>query len=357
MKEEMNMKINQLPAKTFGWLHMNATDVSGVTAKQTIKIETQKPESVVCVLSDDKLQQVETGMGKDMDQLRENIKGTPTFFESQEGIKEADPVHLKFFYHDGVKDYHEVGFHVKKDSSLTIIMDYQSEKSKDGLAAVQTKIVAEENSKVCLVQIQRLGEGFQCMNDVGVVCEDGAEFDVIHLILGGKDTYLGCRTNLHGQKSSMNAQIGYQVLGNGKLDMNYVADHRGKRTISDIKASGILNDHGFKLFRGTIDFKKGASGAKGNEKEDVLLLDDHVVNQTIPLILCAEEDVEGNHGATIGKLDEEDLFYMQSRGLTEEEIYRMMAKARISAVCQKIPDEKTRDEILRNLEEGVLDEA
>lgn len=46
----------------------------------------------------------------------------------------------------------------------------------------------------------------------------------------------------------------------------------------------------------------------GNEKEDVLLLDDTIVNQTIPLILCNEEDVEGNHGATIGKLDEERCF-------------------------------------------------
>ena len=60
-----------------------------------------------------------------------------------------------------------------------------------------------------------------------------------------------------------------------------------------------------KVFRGSIDFKRGASGAKGTESEQVLLLGDDVINQTIPLILCAEEDVEGNHGAAIGELDEE----------------------------------------------------
>ena len=49
------------------------------------------------------------------------------------------------------------------------------------------------------------------------------------------------------------------------------------------------------VFRGTIDFKFGAAGAEGEEKEDVLLLGDDVINQTIPLILCAEEDVQGNH--------------------------------------------------------------
>lgn len=61
--------------------------------------------------------------------------------------------------------------------------------------------------------------------------------------------------------------------------------------------------------RGTIDFVHGCVGAKGDEKEDVLLVGDNMVNQTIPLILCAEEDVEGNHGASIGKLDENMLFY------------------------------------------------
>lgn len=49
-----------------------------------------------------------------------------------------------------------------------------------------------------------------------------------------------------------------------------------------------------------------------------------MVNQTIPLILCAEEDVKGSHGASIGQLDEETLFYMQARGISEEQAYALM---------------------------------
>ena len=59
-----------------------------------------------------------------------------------------------------------------------------------------------------------------------------------------------------------------------------------------MNADGVLQDRSAKLFRGTIDFQKGAAGSKGDEKEDVLLLGEDVVNRTIPLILCAEEDVE-----------------------------------------------------------------
>ena len=82
----------------------------------------------------------------------------------------------------------------------------------------------------------------------------------------------------------------------------------------------------------------------------MLLLDDTIVNQTIPLILCNEEDVEGNHGASIGKIDEELLFYLESRGISEENVYDMMAKARINAVCNKITDEETKRKVQEYLE-------
>jgi len=79
-------------------------------------------------------------------------------------------------------------------------------------------------------------------------------------------------------------------------------------------------------------------GAEGEEKEDVLLLGEDAVNQTIPLILCAEEDVQGSHGATIGKLDDELLFYLCSRGMSREAAAGMITRARLDAICRKIGD-------------------
>jgi Fe-S cluster assembly scaffold protein SufB len=82
--------------------------------------------------------------------------------------------------------------------------------------------------------------------------------------------------------------------------------------------------------------------------ENVLLMDEDVWNQTIPVILCDEEDVEGNHGASIGNIDEELLFYMKSRGIEEKAVYEMMAGALIESVAAKIPDEKTKEELLND---------
>jgi Fe-S cluster assembly scaffold protein SufB len=139
--------------------------------------------------------------------------------------------------------------------------------------------------------------------------------EVIHLNLAGQNVYQGYQIDLAGYKSSLKTDIAYRLKGSEHLDMNYFANHTGKKTECEINVNGVLRDTSSKILRATIDLKKGAKGAVGNEKEDVLLMDEGVRNKTIPLILCTEEDVEGNHGATIGRLDESLMFYMKSRGL------------------------------------------
>ena len=146
-------------------------------------------------------------------------------------------------------------------------------------------------------------------NDIGVETDDKAEIKVTNLFIGG-NVYQGCRVTLSGKESKVEKSIGYFLDGNDKLDMNYVVDHIAPRTECDIDAQGVLEGTSEKVFRGTIDFKNGCAGAVGGEIESVLMRSDDVVCQSIPVILCSEEDVAGNHGASIGKLDEDLLFYM-----------------------------------------------
>ena len=141
---------------------------------------------------------------------------------------------------------------------------------------------------------------------------------------------------LAGDDSLVQANVAYLVRDNDKLDMNYIAVHEGKLTTSRLYTRGVLRDKAEKTFRGTIDIKLGAANASGQENETVLLIDEGVVNKTIPVILCAEE------GATIGRMDEELMFYMKARGFSEKAIYELMARARIEEVCNFIEDEATR---------------
>ena len=359
MNENKDITLNRLPAITWYWLKMNESRVQVPAQLAEGGVETAFPSDAVAESStkDPALEQQPSGCGEQVGTLLKEIK-TRTF-TARAGRKAENPVRLRFPFADGDQKAFSIGLVTEENSSMTVLMDYASVPAEAagraggaeytdtaaGFGAVQTKVRVKKNSVLRLVQTVRLGSGFTFINDVGGTCEDGGRIEIIHLFLGGGDIYQGCRIDLAGSKSSLKTDIAYQVLGDGHLDMNYFANHTGKKTECAINASGVLRDRAKKTFRGTIDFKRGAAGSVGNEMEDVLMMDDEVQNQTIPLILCAEEDVVGNHGATIGRLDDSLMFYLESRGMDRDQIYEMMAKARLDSVIRLIPDEKWREDI------------
>ena len=231
-------------------------------------------------------------------------------------------------------------------------MTMQSAWNANGICAIRTKFKAEKGAKIRLVQLNLLSQNFRFINDVGAECEDNAAAEILQLFIGGNETYTGTKTTLLGRQSNLDLNVGYYCKDEQLLDMNYVAEHIGKKTVSSMNAGGVLRDKAHKLFRGTIDFPLGSSGAKGDENEDVLILGEDVINQTVPLILCAEEDVEGNHGASIGRPSDDVLFYLASRGLDEEEACNLMARAKLDALCSKIGDEE-----LETLAKSCLEEV
>ena len=83
-----------------------------------------------------------------------------------------------------------------------------------------------------------------------------------------------------------------------------------------------------------------------------VLMGDDVVNQTIPLILCSEEDVKGSHGASIGELPQDILFYFASRGIEKEIAEKIISRAKLETLCQGL-DEKTADLLQKTIDEVI----
>ncbi len=159
--------------------------------------------------------------------------------------------------------------------------------------------------------------------------------------LGSKKAYLEGKAKLKGDNSVFDSYTAY-ILSDGQfLDMNYVADHIGKNTEAEIVSSGVLNKNTEKVSRQTVNFISGCAGSKGAESEEVLLLDDDVISKSAPLILCTEEDVEGEHGASIGQPDIDVIFYLKSRGIATEKIYEMLSVAKVEAALTRIGHEET----------------
>ena len=366
--------VNPLPAKTWYWLNMNASkvDLADISTYPMVNFLSEKlliKNTGFTFLPVNKEEEklffnIETGMGEEMHSFMEKI---PAYILKNETDEKQMAV-FDLAALAGSKTFYKLYIYAKKDSETEVSIlnsnmvdmlegdfhktpTYETEyKNGSGLSSIQIKIYAEENAKVHLSMAQILEKSEISFWDIGGELKENASVKIIKLEAGSKKAYTGPLMNLSGTKSSFDAQIGYYGKDKQKFDMNYVARHTGKRTVSNMETNGILEDSAFKLFRGSIDFKPGCSGAKGDEKETVLLLGDNVVNQTIPLILCSEEDVEGNHGASIGNLDEKTMFYLKSRGFSEKAAQNMVARARIDSICEKIPDGYIREKVAEKLD-------
>ena len=156
--------------------------------------------------------------------------------------------------------------------------------------------------------------------------------------------------NLVGDDSVADFNAVYFGDSNRKLDFNYVIHQHGKRTSATMNVRGALTEHCDKIFRGTLDFQRGAKGSTGRELEEVIILSQGTRNRSVPLMLAAEDDVDGHHAVSVGRLDEDKIFYLMSRGLDKADAERLIVEAAFNPVVEKISDENLRGELLENLQ-------
>ncbi len=381
MNKNLDMRVNVLPALTYNFLHVNDSKIKedsvgidflatpdaenvpegvtvdrGVSYKEAGKLFEDAKERINVDLGipgdpngdtsgRDKAQAIRTGMGIDIENLMLESGALTDVFTVNEGVKTQKPIIIRYNLADGAGSLTSQIIHAKKDSEVTVIMDYTSERNASGFHGISTRLLAEEGAKINLVKTQTLGDGFIHFDDIGGACFNKGAINIVSLELGAKKSWNGCYINLCEEETQFVSNQGYLVRDSHTMDINYVADQRGKKTDVLMNVKGVLMDKAVKTYRGTLDFKSGSSGSVGDEQEDTLLLSPDVVNRSMPLILCQEEDVEGRHGATIGQLGEDLLFYINSRGIDEKEAKRLMVRAKLDSVARLIPDPEIAEKV------------
>ena len=374
MSKDLNMRVNVLPVYTYNFLHVNDSTLSvsdikidasaspkpidipqevtlrsGISFDEAGEIFRQNKDRILVstnvpgipngdTSARDNDQALRTGMGVDVDRLFIDMNATTDVYTVEEGVKVSKPVVIHFDMQDGQGGLFSQIIHAKKNAEITVVMDYNSDKDASGFLGISTRLLAEEGAKITLVKTQLLGKGFIHFDDMGGACFNKGAIRVISLELGSKNVWTGCYTNLVEKEADFTSDMAYLCRDDHTLDINYVADHRGKKTNAEMQFKGVLMEEAQKTLRFTIDFKNGSSGSAGDEQEDTLLLSEDVINRTMPIILCQEEDVDGRHGASIGQLGEDLLFYMQSRGIDEETAKSIMVRARLESVARMIPE-------------------
>lgn len=206
-------------------------------------------------------------------------------------------------------------------------------------SAALTRIVVEAGAKLHLIEMLGVNEGQQHLESVGLEIHQDAAVDVKQYALGGSTIGLGLTANLVGSRARLDLNNRYHATHEETLDINHLVRMRGTSTRAQLTESGVLNEAAKKTLRATIDLIRGAKDAQGNEIETVMILGDDVVNKTMPVILCDEDDVAGNHGATIGSVSPEQLDYLAARGLSRQAAEQLFVRALFEDAIINAPEE------------------
>ena len=237
-----------------------------------------------------------------------------------------------------------------ENTSSTIILKYESKKNIEAYHNGIIKLLAKNNSNVNVILINLMNEKSNNFLAIENKLEENASVKYTIVDFGGKNSITNYYSNLIGDNSNNILNTIYLGKENQLFDLNYIAELRGKKCNIDIDVQGALKDFAKKHFKGTIDFKKGCKKSIGNENEACMILSDTAKSIALPMLLCSEEEVEGNHSSSAGKIGEKELFYIMSRGFELKEAMKLMVRARFNKILNNIKNEELKEKVLNEID-------
>lgn len=299
-------------------------------------------------------ERIECGMGQEVTDYVESQAFKSDFYNVPARTKREEPIIVAVSA--AQNQCANTGIIVREGAEATVVIAAFAGDASDGgdapagsdasasggalpTSAALTRIVVEAGAKLHLIEMLGVNEGQQHLESVGLEIHQDAAVDVKQYALGGSTIGLGLTANLVGARARLDLNNRYHATHEETLDINHLVRMRGTSTRALLTESGVLNEASKKTLRATIDLVRGAKDAQGNEIETVMILGDDVVNKTMPAILCDEDDVAGNHGATIGSVSPEQLDYLAARGLSRQAAEQLFIRALFEDAIINAPEE------------------
>ena len=194
-----------------------------------------------------------------------------------------------------------------------------------------------KNAKLRYSTIENWSKNMYNLNTKRAIVEEGGTIEWVSGSFGSHVSYLYPMSILKGDDSRMEF-TGITFAGEGQnLDTGAKVVHTGKRTSSYINTKSISKDGGISTFRSSVQIGKQASGSKASDSCQSLMLDDISRSDTVPAMDIRTRDANVGHEAKIGRISDEAVFYLMSRGISEEDARAMIVSGFADDVSKELP--------------------
>lgn len=268
------------------------------------------------------------------------------------GVTVDLPLHSLIAHtNDGVADFGHTLIIVEDEARATLLEETTSADSDaSGLHVGCVELIVGKHANLRYVQLQNWNQKtWHFAHQGGNVDSEGSlQWTVVGL--GSKLSHIHQDVNLNGRAAT--AEVNGVTFASNRQKISYYTQqhHRQQGTHSDLLYKEVLRDDSRVIWRGMIKVDPAAQQTDGYQRSDALMLSRDARCDSIPGLEIEADDVRCTHGATTGRVDEEQIFYAQSRGISEKEAMHMIVEGFFQQVYDRIPIEVVRETLSRTVQ-------
>ena len=266
-----------------------------------------------------------------------------------------EPLQVLFLHDDAQASlFNHVIVVADTNSSVTYVENYLSTvEEAAGQANIIAEVFAGDNSKIIYGAVDVLAKGFTTYVNRRGVTGVNARIEWALGLMNDSDTISENITHLVGNGSSSDLKT--VVVGRGEQKQNFTSEivHWGLDTDGFILKHGVMKESASSIFNGIGRIAKGATRSNAVQESRVLMLSEKARGDANPILLIDEDDVTAGHAASVGRVDPLQLFYLMSRGISQQEAERLVIHGFLAPVVSKLPIEGVKKQLTEVIERKV----
>lgn len=239
-------------------------------------------------------------------------------------------------------------------SQVSVMTQLSSQGDQTNVANCVVEIIAQEYSRVHFAAIDELATNTRAYLNRRAVVADQAQVEWSIGMMNDGPTIGDFASELNGRESQSDAQVIAISTGQQRVGVNTRVINRGQQTVGNIVQRGILLDQSQLTFNGIGHIIHGAHGANAEQENRVLMLSDQARGDANPILLIDENDVLAGHAASIGQVDQEQMYYLMSRGIDAQTAQNLVIRGFLGPVIAGMPNNQMRQQLIATVERKLI---
>lgn len=238
----------------------------------------------------------------------------------------------------------------EENTQFSFIQKMTTNGDQDSVANCIVEIVAGANSNIKYAAVDELGVNVTSYLSRRAYVGQNAYVDWSIGMMNSGNTIADFDTDLYGEGSHSEIKVVDITSGRQQQGINTRVTNYGKHSIGNINQRGVIMDRSRLIFNGIGHIINGASGSNAEQQNRVLMMSSKAHGDANPILLIDENDVLAGHAASVGQVDQKQLYYLMSRGIDKKTAQRLVIRGFLGDVLVSIPSKQIREQLVQTIE-------